>query len=1170
MVLKRKDPGRTFSPSRSCKALSRSGLGLCRSPRRGLSTSFHTPSKPTPSIRPGGRQTSAPKGASANMKVIVRVRPLSHRELENNARIIVDAVDSRMVVFDPKKEEESFFFHGSKQKGRDISKKVNKNAQFLFDRVFGSEASNEEVFEGSTKSIVSSVLDGFNCSVFVYGATGAGKTYTMLGTQDNPGITFRTMVDLFQQMEKQKNEKDFEIGASYLEVYKETVKDLLSPSSPPLALRDDGGGVKVAGLKLEKIADPNRMFQLLEFGNKNRSQHPTDANAESSRSHAVFQVFIKMKTKANGQTKLVKLSMIDLAGSERGAATGCSGVRFKEGSNINKSLLALGNCINALADGLRFVPYRDSKLTRLLKDSLGGNCQTVMIANVAPAHYTYEDTHNTLKYATRAKSIKFQIKRNIVSVDLHVSHYIKMVEDLQTENERLKQIEAENICLKQEFEEYKSKYPPHSEMPAPLPEPTVIPSSPKQSHLPPVVAAAVAAINNKAKPVVETSTVAVNTSPCKPLFNSEDLIRLKNEAQKLYYEKSQLHQRYLNMDSSDKVLRLRIKMKQRIIDNVLAMSNTPSRMDKAQTKVDNSLGQFNGRLASVHEYQEALTAEEEEINLRLEKVRHEMQRLGMFEEIEPYLTAFELEFLNQDLSIKCQNLEKLVECLDREYKRQDDLIKKFSTTFRHYYYLVKGHGHMTEEMSKEHEILMRDIEGVKAVKWKQENDDETPVVRTLGTTMKNGLEIPKQHASFTTSHDSVKYQSIPVKDELSSPARCISVQEVKSPPILQSPLCSSSSISPSVSKPMDTASILNSLGMLDSKVENILNTSVTSSAVEISDSVHEPLCSADDDEKAKALNVTFDAGAEANLNATFNKDILPEAPGESCNLNETFEKVDEIKFDLPIIPSTVQESSLKLNGTFSLEEKLVESNIATEKESYVALENTDSLPSPAPPSSASISVKGLSAPSTVSPSLLKPPSSLSPSLLKPPSTVSPSKLLAAKITFTSSSPSLATSSIAISKKPTYSPTIPASNVAPSRKVATAVSSPPTFAVPNTAVPALSTKPVVGLKRPVSVVNGDKRKALASNLGQRVPLTKPLGISRKPVGLGVNIRLNTGPSKVKLAWNKENRTAAAVNLVKPLATPKALKSIPFPKPAALKIPVVPSPLNGTFTKEPSTS
>ena len=193
------------------------------------------------------------------------------------------------------------------------------------------------------------------------------------------------------------------MGVTYLEIYNENVQDLLHKSGP-LHLRDDGRhGVIIAGLKIITIHSAEELLTLLAKGNKNRTQHPTDANEESSRSHAVFQVYINITNKLDGQVRQVKLSMIDLAGSERASATGCKGARFKEGANINKSLLALGNCINNLADGAKHITYRDSKLTRLLKDSLGGNCQTVMIANIAPSSFSYEDTYNTLRYANRAK-----------------------------------------------------------------------------------------------------------------------------------------------------------------------------------------------------------------------------------------------------------------------------------------------------------------------------------------------------------------------------------------------------------------------------------------------------------------------------------------------------------------------------------------------------------------------------------------------------------------------------------------------------------------------------------------------------------------------------------------------------------------------------------------------
>lgn len=280
--------------------------------------------------------------------------------------------------------------------------------------------------------------DRYNCSVFVYGATGAGKTYTMLGSENSPGLTFLTMRDLFEKIQSQQDIRKFDVGVSYLEVYNEQVMNLLTKTGP-LKLREDSNGVVVSGLVLKPIYSADELLHMLRLGNSNRTQHPTDSNAESSRSHAIFQVHIRITDHKTGAKRSVKLSMIDLAGSERAASTKGLGMRFKEGASINKSLLALGNCINKLADGLKHIPYRDSNLTRILKDSLGGNCRTLMVANVSMSSLTYEDTYNTLKYASRAKKIRSVLRQNVLKSNLPKEFYVKKVTELMSEQERLLQ-----------------------------------------------------------------------------------------------------------------------------------------------------------------------------------------------------------------------------------------------------------------------------------------------------------------------------------------------------------------------------------------------------------------------------------------------------------------------------------------------------------------------------------------------------------------------------------------------------------------------------------------------------------------------------------------------------------------------------------------------------------
>lgn len=280
MVFNKRDLEKAFSPSKARKT----------GKKIGTTSSGGSSLKPSTSGSTDGLQSDN-GSAAKSIRVIVRVRPPNEKESQReNHRPVIKVIDDKMLIFDPKEEESPFFYRGVAQKGRDLLKKQNKELEFMFDRVFDDSCTNSEVFLGTTKEIIASLLDGYNCSVFAYGATGAGKTHTMLGNDQDPGITFRTMSELFAQIEAQSEHRDFNLGVTYLEVYNENVCDLLHKSGP-LAIRDDGRhGIIVAGLKIITIHSPDELLTLLARGNKNRTQHPTDANEESSRSHAVFQV----------------------------------------------------------------------------------------------------------------------------------------------------------------------------------------------------------------------------------------------------------------------------------------------------------------------------------------------------------------------------------------------------------------------------------------------------------------------------------------------------------------------------------------------------------------------------------------------------------------------------------------------------------------------------------------------------------------------------------------------------------------------------------------------------------------------------------------------------------------------------------------------------------------
>ncbi|XP_008589545.1 PREDICTED: kinesin-like protein KIF18B [Galeopterus variegatus] len=408
------------------------------------------------------------------VQVVVRVRPPNPRELESQRRPVVQVVDERALVFDP--EETDGGFPGPKWGGtHDGPKKKGKDLTFVFDRVFGEAATQQDVFQHTTHSILDSFLQGYNCSVFAYGATGAGKTHTMLGREGDPGIMYLTTMELYRRLEARQEEKRFEVLISYQEVYNEQIHDLLEPKGP-LAIREDPDkGVVVQGLSFHQPASAEQLLEMLTRGNRNRTQHSTDANATSSRSHAIFQIFVKQQDRVPGliqALQVAKMSLIDLAGSERASSTQAKGERLREGANINRSLLALINVLNALADAKgrkSHVPYRDSKLTRLLKDSIGGNCRTVMIAAISPSSLAYEDTYNTLKYADRAKEIRLSPKSNVISLDCHISQYATICQQLQ----------AEVATLRKKLQEYEATArSPQRDLP---PSPKL---GPPQRHLP--------------------------------------------------------------------------------------------------------------------------------------------------------------------------------------------------------------------------------------------------------------------------------------------------------------------------------------------------------------------------------------------------------------------------------------------------------------------------------------------------------------------------------------------------------------------------------------------------------------------------------------------------------------------------------------------------------------
>ncbi|CAD8189553.1 unnamed protein product [Paramecium pentaurelia] len=336
------------------------------------------------------------------VKVIVRVRPFNQKERDNGSKPCVNANESTNSV-------ELFRNQDNDQK------------QFTYDYVFGPDTPQLQIYQQTAFNLVESVAEGYNGTIFAYGQTGCGKTFTMIGDPQNDNMkgiiprTFEQIINIINN--NSDSNKKFLLRCSYIEIYNEEIHDLLSKDvKQRYELKEGQQGIFVKDLNIPIVKTLQEMDKYMVLGAQNRSVGATAMNKESSRSHCIFTVYIECSMndeKGNERITAGKLNLVDLAGSERQSKTQATGDRLKEATKINLSLSALGNVISALVDGkTQHIPYRDSKLTRLLQDSLGGNTKTIMITAISPSDFNYEETLSSLRYASRAKMIKNQPKVN--------------------------------------------------------------------------------------------------------------------------------------------------------------------------------------------------------------------------------------------------------------------------------------------------------------------------------------------------------------------------------------------------------------------------------------------------------------------------------------------------------------------------------------------------------------------------------------------------------------------------------------------------------------------------------------------------------------------------------------------------------------------------------------
>lgn len=315
---------------------------------------------------------------------------------------------------------------------------------FTFDSVLQPGTKEEAVYDAVARPSIESLMEGYNSTIFAYGQTGAGKTHTMMGTEAQPGIIPRAIRHIFDEIDESDAGTSFQMRASFVEIYNETVRDLLDPKLKELRVRDMSGFSYIEDVREVPITTEEDVHDLLRKGSGIRATASHDMNDASSRSHSIFILYL-VATTADGNRRTSILNLCDLAGSEKLKKTNATGDRMKESVNINQSLSTLANCIQALAENKRGaqIPYRNSKLTQILQRSLGGNCKTTLVVACSPSETEVSETTNSCRFGQRAKAIKLSAKKN----EQRCEAMVRRSAELRALEQKLQALQSENRQL---------------------------------------------------------------------------------------------------------------------------------------------------------------------------------------------------------------------------------------------------------------------------------------------------------------------------------------------------------------------------------------------------------------------------------------------------------------------------------------------------------------------------------------------------------------------------------------------------------------------------------------------------------------------------------------------------------------------------------------------------